>query len=57
MNAPKKITFLISLILVVLSVLVELGVLPKIPVITEYHYWVGIAGYVLLFLGCIFKGL
>lgn len=58
MNAPKKWTFFVSLILVVFSVLCKIGgILPNIPFLTENSYWVGIVGYALLFLGCIFKGL
>ena len=54
MNPPKKVTFLISLILA------GLGIASKfvdIPFVTSYNFWFVAAGYVLLMLGCFFKGL
>ncbi len=56
MNAPKKLTFLISLILIAAAVLAMLGIIP-VAFLTQNAFWVAIAGYALLFLGCLFKGL
>ena len=56
MNPPKKITLLISLILAAVAVLSFLGIIP-VGFLKENAFWVGIAGYAVLFLGCVFKGL
>lgn len=56
MNPPKKITFLISLILAVVAVLAFLDIIP-VAIIKDNAFWVAVAGYALLFLGCVFKGL
>ncbi len=54
MNAPKKVTFLISLILAALGVVA--GFI-SIPFVSANNYWFVVAGYVLLMLGCFLKGL
>ena len=54
MNPPKKITLLVSLILA------SLGIASKfvnIPFVSSYDFWFVAAGYVVLMLGCFFKGL
>ncbi len=56
MNAPKKVTFLLALILAALGIITELG-LVSIPFVSAYSFWFVVAGYGLLFLGSIFKGL
>ncbi len=48
-NAPKQITFVISVILVLIAVLVVLGVAPALPVSA---FWIAVIGYTLLALGC-----
>lgn len=54
LNAPKQITFLISLIIAVLGVL---GYFVTIPFISVYAFWFVVAGFVLLALGTFVKGL
>ena len=54
MNAPKKVTWLISL------VLIALGIVSKfvaIPVVGTYAFWFVAVGGVLLLLGSLLKGL
>lgn len=55
LNAPKVITWLIALILAVLSVLGAHFV--TIPFVTVYAYWIMFAAWALLCLGTFFKGL
>lgn len=53
-NAPKKVTYIISLVLGVLGVL---GSIISIPFVSAYAIWfIGIA-WLLLALGCYVKGL
>jgi len=53
-NAPKKVTYIISLILGVLGVL---GSIITIPFVSAYAIWfLGIA-WLLLILGCYIRGL
>jgi predicted membrane channel-forming protein YqfA (hemolysin III family) len=54
LNAPKQITFLISVVLVLIAVLVVLGIVPSLPVSA---FWLAIVGYVLLALGCLLPNL
>ena len=56
MNPPKKVTLLVSLILAVVAVLSFLGIIP-VGFLKNNAFWVAVAGYALLFLGCVFKGL
>ncbi|MDO4566728.1 MAG: hypothetical protein Q4B42_05295 [Oscillospiraceae bacterium] len=54
MNAPKKLTWLIALILGVLGIV---GSFTAIPFVSAYAFWFLAAGFALLALGCLFKGL
>lgn len=54
LNAPKQITFVISLILVVLAALVVAGVVPTLPIAA---FWIAVVGYTLLALGCLLPNL
>lgn len=56
MNAPKKGTWFIALILAVVAVLAHLGIIP-VAFIRNNDFWIAIAAYALLLLGTIFKGL
>ncbi len=49
LNAPKQITFIISVILVLIAVLVVLGVAPALPI---KAFWLAVGGYTLLALAC-----
>lgn len=54
LNAPKQITWIIALILGVLGIL---GMLTDIPIVTEYHIWLIIIGWLLIIIATITKGL
>ena len=53
LNAPKKLTFLIALILAVVSVI---GVFIAIPFVSAYAFWVLLAAFCVLTAGCFLKG-
>ena len=54
LNAPTQLVFLISLVLAVLGVL---AIFISIPIVSAYAFWFVVAGYVVLALGCIMKGM
>lgn len=54
LSRPKVITFWIAVIIVVLGVLAALG---TIPALSAYALWMAVAGFVLLTLGNLVKGL
>ncbi len=54
LNAPKKITWLISLIIGALGIVAHLV---AIPVLSVYAFWLVVVGFVLLVLGTFLKGL
>ncbi|MCH9652172.1 MAG: hypothetical protein K0U98_28345 [Deltaproteobacteria bacterium] len=54
LNAPKQITFVISLILVIIAALVVAGVVPSLPIAA---FWIAFIGYALLALGCLLPNL
>ena len=49
LNAPRQVVFLISLILAIIAVI---GVFVGIPFVSQYAFWIAIAAYVVLALGC-----
>ena len=53
LNAPKQTTWIIALILGVLGIL---GMLTVIPIVTEYHIWFIIVGWLLLIIATVAKG-
>ena len=53
LNAPKQTTWIIALILGVLGIL---GMLTDIPIVTEYHIWFIIVGWLLLIIATVAKG-
>lgn len=53
-GAPKVVTFVLSLILVVLALV---GHLKPVAYLTQYQFWLAIIGYVVLMLGVTMKGL
>lgn len=53
LNAPKKIVWLISLLIAVLGVL---GTFITIPVVSAYAFWVMGVAWLLLFLSTYLKG-
>jgi hypothetical protein len=50
LHKPSKVLFLIALALAVLALV---GFFLTIPVITQYNFWLALAGFLLLALGCI----
>lgn len=54
MSAPKGIIFLISLILAGAGIV---SYFTKIPFVSDNRFWFTAAGYIVLMLGCLFKGL
>ena len=54
LSAPTVPIFWVS---VALAVLALIGHFTKVQFLTEYQFWLAIAGYVVLFLGNILKGL
>jgi hypothetical protein len=53
LSAPTMPVFLVS---VVLAVLALLGHFASIPFVTLYQFWIAIAAYVVLCIGCLLKG-
>jgi len=53
LSAPTQVVFIISLILAVLALI---GYFVNIPIVTQYQFWIAIAGYVVLAAGCMMKG-
>jgi hypothetical protein len=55
-RAPKSSTWIISVILAVLGILLYLGII-KISVLAPYYFWLVAVAFILLALGNILKGL
>ena len=53
LSAPKKIVFLMALILAVLAIAANFV---SIPVVTGYQFWFMTAATILLFIGVAWKG-
>jgi len=53
LSAPKKIVFLISLILAIIAVVAHFV---AIPFVSIYGWWILLAGYIILALGVFLKG-
>ena len=56
LTAPKKIVFLISVILIILGLIVQLTNLIPFSLIVGIGFWLTFAGGVLLSLGVLLKG-
>jgi heme/copper-type cytochrome/quinol oxidase subunit 1 len=54
LNAPKKATFWISVLFVIVGVIATLVV---IPVLSPISFWLVVVGFVILMLGNLVKGL
>jgi hypothetical protein len=54
LSAPTLATFLVSLALAIIALI---GYFVKIDFITLYHFWIAIAAYALLAIGCLVKGM
>jgi len=51
LHAPTMLVFLTGLALVVLALIGHF--VPSVPFLTQYQFWVMLAGYVVVALGCI----
>ncbi len=54
MNAPRKVTYLIALIIGVLGIVASFI---SIPFVSAYAFWFVVVGYVVLLVACLIKGL
>ncbi len=54
LSAPKEITFWIAVILAALGVLAAQGVIPPL---SSYAFWLVVAGFIVLALGNLVKGM
>jgi hypothetical protein len=54
LSAPTLIVFLVALALAILALI---GHFTKIDFVTQYQFWLAIAAYVVLAIGCLVKGL
>lgn len=52
MHTPSKWIFIVALVLAVLALI---GALAHVPYLTAYAVWFGIAAFVVLAIGCLFK--
>lgn len=52
-NAPSQVTFLISVLLAALAVLSRFVVIPNV---TPNALWILLIGYVVLVIGCMYRG-
>ncbi|MEM6499599.1 MAG: hypothetical protein AAGB04_26430 [Pseudomonadota bacterium] len=52
---PALLTFLVALAVGILALVSHLGI--AVPELTNYSFWVMTAAYVLLVMGCLFRGL
>ncbi len=53
LNAPTKIGFIISLVLFVLALL---GHFTSLSIVSEQRFWLAIAAWLVMAVGCLFKG-
>ncbi|MEM9282605.1 MAG: hypothetical protein AAGA96_12325 [Verrucomicrobiota bacterium] len=53
LSAPTQLFFLISLVIAIVALLGGLGV---VGAVAGYSFWLAIAAYVVLALGCLLKG-
>ena len=53
LSAPKKTTFSLAAVLAVVGVIVKLV---AVPVVSAYAFYILLAAFVILFLGCLLKG-
>ena len=53
LSAPKQVTFLVSLVVAILALI---AFLVRIPNVSPHAFWIAIIAYVVLAVGCAFKG-
>ena len=53
LNAPKKMTWWISMLFVVVGIVANFV---KIPFVSDYNLWFVVVGYILIWLGSFVKG-
>ena len=52
---PGLLTFLVAFAIGILAIVTHLGL--AVPELTSYSFWVMTAGFALLIMGCMFRGL
>jgi hypothetical protein len=53
LSAPTQVVFWISVILAIIALV---GFFVVVPYVTAYAFWIAIAAYVVLALGCLMRG-
>lgn len=53
LSAPTNLVFIISLVIALVGLIAGLGVIPALPISA---FWIVVVGYVVLAIGCLFKG-
>ena len=55
LHTPSKWTFWLSVILVVVAIILRLAHIHGVEPYEQYAPWIGLLGYIVLVIGCIFK--
>jgi amino acid transporter len=55
LHTPSKWTFWLSVILVVLAIILRFAHIRGVEPYEQYASWIGLLGYIVLVIGCIFK--
>ena len=55
LKRPSLLTFLVAIIVGVLAIVSHLGL--AVPTISGYSFWVMTAAYIVLVMGCLFRGM
>jgi hypothetical protein len=54
LSAPTQAIFILSLIFALLALIGQF--VPTVPYVAAYKFWLAIAGYAVLAVGCVMKG-
>lgn len=55
LSAPTQAIFIVALLLAVLAIIGQL--VPTVPYVSAYKFWLAIAAYAVLAAGCMFRGM
>jgi len=55
LHTPSKWTFWLSIILVVIAIILRVAHVPQVEPYSRYGSWIGLLGYIVLLIGCVFK--
>ncbi|MAI44527.1 MAG: hypothetical protein CMB79_01270 [Filomicrobium sp.] len=55
LKRPSLLTFLFAIVVGVLAIISHLGL--AVPTISSYSFWVMTAAYIMLVMGCLFRGM